>query len=196
MSFKTFPPTHFIVMFTAYVLSVKIIHCKNWRRVSKLHARCFLAARKLSKSLPYNHNHTAHPPITFKCLRGSWYSSVIHHWNRQLKHYLFPLRKYRVNKGHKLPLLSVLGLRVFLVLNERYIFLESSGQGQCISLNLTFRVNIWGYFIFYPNSHKQGLIYYFQYHETSVISFKNCQERLMHLTTFRVNISFILFKLS
>merc|ERR1711872_248071 len=29
---------------------------------------------------------------------GDLYSSVIHHWNRQLKPYSFPLRKNRVNK--------------------------------------------------------------------------------------------------
>ena len=33
----------------------------------------------------------------FKCLIGDLYSSVIHHWNRQLKPYSFPLRKNRVN---------------------------------------------------------------------------------------------------
>ena len=38
------------------------------------------------------------------------YSSVICHWNRQLKPYLFLLRKIRVNYGHLLPPLSALGL--------------------------------------------------------------------------------------
>ena len=33
----------------------------------------------------------------FKCLRGDLYSSKIHHWNRQLKPYWYPLRKNRVN---------------------------------------------------------------------------------------------------
>ena len=37
------------------------------------------------------------PPILhhklFKCLLGDLYSSVIHHWNHQLKPYSFPLRK-------------------------------------------------------------------------------------------------------
>jgi len=35
---------------------------------------------------------------------------VICHWNRQLKPYLFLLRKNRVNYGHLLPPLSALGL--------------------------------------------------------------------------------------
>ena len=39
----------------------------------------------LAKSLHYNHRD--HPPLTFKSLRGDLYSSVIHHWNRQLKPY-------------------------------------------------------------------------------------------------------------
>ena len=38
------------------------------------------------------------------------YSSVICHWNRQLKPYLFPLRKNRVNQVHLLPPLSAIGL--------------------------------------------------------------------------------------
>ena len=38
------------------------------------------------------------------------YSSVICHWNCQLKPYSFPLRKNRVNYGHLLPSLSALGL--------------------------------------------------------------------------------------
>ena len=33
----------------------------------------------------------------FKDLRVDLYSSVIHHWNRQLNPYSFPLRKNRVN---------------------------------------------------------------------------------------------------
>ena len=47
---------------------------------------------------------TLHPPIhsskhkkLFKCLIGDLYSSVIHHWNRQLNLYSFPLSKNRVN---------------------------------------------------------------------------------------------------
>ena len=47
---------------------------------------------------------TFHPPPhhhkLFKDLRVDLYSSVIHHWNRQLKPYSFPLRKNRVNQGH------------------------------------------------------------------------------------------------
>ena len=54
------------------------------------------------------------PPILhhklFKCLLGDLYSSVIHHWNHQLKPYSFPPRKNRVYKGHLWPPLSVLGL--------------------------------------------------------------------------------------
>ena len=48
------------------------------------------------------------------------YSSVITHWNCQLKLYIFPLRKYRVNQGHNLPpLLEVLGLRnVFIIISQ------------------------------------------------------------------------------
>ena len=34
---------------------------------------------------------------TFEGLRGNLDSSVIYHWNHQLKPYLFPLRKNRVN---------------------------------------------------------------------------------------------------
>ena len=45
--------------------------------------------------------HTTTPPPhhhkLFKYLRVDLYSSVIHHWNRQLKPYSFPLRKNRVN---------------------------------------------------------------------------------------------------
>merc|ERR1712175_45902 len=46
--------------------------------------------------------HTTPPPPhhhqkLFKYLRVDLYSSVIHHWNRQLKPYSFPLRKNRVN---------------------------------------------------------------------------------------------------
>ena len=41
----------------------------------------------------YHHHHCK----LFKDLRGDLYSSVIHHWNRQLKPYSFPLRKNRVN---------------------------------------------------------------------------------------------------
>ena len=35
--------------------------------------------------------------VIFKSLRGDLYSSMIHHWNRQLKPYWFPVRKNRVN---------------------------------------------------------------------------------------------------
>ena len=45
---------------------------------------------------------TFHPPPPhhhklFKCLIDDCYSSVIHHWNCQLKPYSFPLRKDGVN---------------------------------------------------------------------------------------------------
>ena len=53
--------------------------------------------------------HTIHRKL-FKDLRVDLYSSVIHHWNCQLKPYSFPLRKNRVNYGHLLPSLSALGL--------------------------------------------------------------------------------------
>ena len=43
----------------------------------------------------------------FKCLRGDLYSSVIHHWNCQLKSNSFPLRKNRVNYGHLWPPVSI-----------------------------------------------------------------------------------------
>ena len=58
--------------------------------------------------------HGAHCTDTMyhKCLRDDLYLSIIHHWNRQLKLYWFPLRKYRVNWGHKFPPMSVLGLKV------------------------------------------------------------------------------------
>ena len=64
-----------------------------------------------AKAYPIITETTHHPPpLTFKCLRGDLYSSVIHHWNRQLKPYLFALRKNRVNWSHLGPPLSVLGL--------------------------------------------------------------------------------------
>ena len=40
---------------------------------------------------------------------------MIDHWNCQLKPFLFPLRKNRVNLGHNLHLLSVLELRDVLI---------------------------------------------------------------------------------
>ena len=43
------------------------------------------------------HTTTPHHQKLFKYLRVDLYSSVIHHWNRQLKPYSFPLRKNRVN---------------------------------------------------------------------------------------------------
>ena len=46
------------------------------------------------------HHTTPHHHKLLKCLLGDLYSSVIHHWNRQLKPYSFPLRKNRVNQGH------------------------------------------------------------------------------------------------
>ena len=45
--------------------------------------------------ITFHHHH--HHRKLFKCLLGDLYSSVIHHWNRQLKPYSFPLRKNRVN---------------------------------------------------------------------------------------------------
>ena len=55
----------------------------------------------LYHTTPHHHQHL---------FIGDLYSSVIHHWNRQLKPYSFPLRKNRVNYGHLLPSLSALGL--------------------------------------------------------------------------------------
>ena len=46
------------------------------------------------------HHPPTYPPThhkLFKDLRVDLYSSVIHHWNRQLKTYWFPIRKNRVN---------------------------------------------------------------------------------------------------
>ena len=43
------------------------------------------------------HTTPHHHSKLFKYLRVDLYSSVIHHWNRQLKPYSFPLRKNRVN---------------------------------------------------------------------------------------------------
>ena len=63
-----------------------------------MQTRCWLILLMLSSGL-------------FKCLIGDLYSSLINHWNRQLKPYLFPLRKNRVNQGHNLSPLAVLGLR-------------------------------------------------------------------------------------
>ena len=37
-------------------------------------------------TLYHHHHHTIHQKL-FKCLIGDLYSSVIHHWNRQLKPY-------------------------------------------------------------------------------------------------------------
>ena len=42
--------------------------------------------------------HTIHPPPQ-KTLRGDLYSSVIHHWNCQLKPNSFPLRNSWVKEG-------------------------------------------------------------------------------------------------
>ena len=54
------------------------------------------------------------------------YSSVICHWNHQLKPYLLPLRKYRVNQSHNLPPLSLLGLRdVFICIRQSYFVSKS-----------------------------------------------------------------------
>ena len=50
---------------------------------------------------------------TLEHLETLEYSRVKHHWNCQLKSYLFPLRENRVNQGLKLPPISVLGLREF-----------------------------------------------------------------------------------
>ena len=44
-----------------------------------------------AKAYPIITQTTHHPPLTFKCLRGDLYSSVIHHWNHQLKPNSFPL---------------------------------------------------------------------------------------------------------
>ena len=42
---------------------------------------------------------TYDPPVSIRVNKyySDLYSSVIHHWNRQLKPYSFPLRKNRVN---------------------------------------------------------------------------------------------------
>ena len=52
------------------------------------------------------YHHTTHQKL-FKCLIGDLYTSVIHHWNHQLKPYWFPLRKNKVNKGHLKPPVSI-----------------------------------------------------------------------------------------
>ena len=49
--------------------------------------------------------------LILKCDSDSDLYVTYTHWNRQLKPYLFPLRKNRVNQGHNLSPLAVLGLR-------------------------------------------------------------------------------------
>ena len=48
---------------------------------------------------------TYDPPVSIRVNKyySDLYSSVIHHWNRQLKPYSFPLRKNRVNYDHFWP---------------------------------------------------------------------------------------------
>ena len=48
---------------------------------------------------------TYDPPVSIRVNKyySDLYSGVIHHWNRKLKPYWFPLRKNRVNLGHLWP---------------------------------------------------------------------------------------------
>ena len=79
--------------------------------------------------------------FTFKCLRGYLYSSVIHHWNCQLKPYLFPLRKCRVNQSHNLPPLSLLGLRdVFICIRQSDLVSHTLSVSQSYFVSQSFRL--------------------------------------------------------
>ena len=78
-------------------LSFPIYECV-W--IIALIVKLSLYSLSLRESWHYNHSVPHHPPThskLFKDLRVDLYSSVIHHWNRQLKPYWFPLRKNRVN---------------------------------------------------------------------------------------------------
>ena len=69
------------------------------------------------------------------------YSSVIHHWNRQLKPYLFPLRKCRVNQSHNLPPLSLLGLRdVFICIRQSDLVSHTLSVSQSYFVSQSFRL--------------------------------------------------------
>ena len=72
-----------------------LIYCQALSISQSLNLSLFLRDRDRADTIITLYHTT--PPETFKYLRVDLYSSVIHHWNRQLKPYSFPLRKNRVN---------------------------------------------------------------------------------------------------
>ena len=97
---KEFPTIIIIMIITT---TIKILHLTHLKNVILINWQALSLSTLFSLSLSLRERERADTLITFHTTTptenflSDLYSSVIHHWNCQLKPYLFQLRKYMVN---------------------------------------------------------------------------------------------------